>query len=218
MKKEKLFQLGIIALFFFCSCVKKEFSDNVQMNQIFSVPLGQKEVSLAQPDPRLSSSIPGSFGIFYFNDLPYSSGAYFFRHETGFDFNLETSKNKISWISRVDLKIRFENGFPTTSYLQIYQMDQNFIILDSTFTEGMQPVGESKIDAQGQVETPNYIILEVPYENDRLERLKQTRYIVYQLYVRTQREDLVPPRLSGKNKLKVNLAMRLYLNYKLNQL
>ncbi|HPX76048.1 MAG TPA: hypothetical protein PLW77_05645 [Bacteroidales bacterium] len=82
-------------------------------------------------------------------------------------------------ITRALLRVEFNNGFPIEAISQIYITDQNYYILDSVFSSGLeQIIGPAKVDANGRVSDITQKITKIEYNLDRLEKIKGGKYVI----------------------------------------
>ena len=204
-----------IILIFASSCGKTEVADEVVINQAFSLPLGERIMNIEPPSG--ISSTPGIHGTFYYMGRPYQINTLYFQKEEQVDFNID-NPNHIKWLQRVDFILKLENGFPVNSYFQIYLLNAARQITDSVFVEGKQLMEAGKINSLYEVQETSITLAESNFEGDRLSRLKAATFLSYKMYLETSREDGAPLYFTNKSDIKVNMAMRLFLKYNLNEI
>jgi hypothetical protein len=203
------FITGIILLI--TSCSKTEVLDNVVMNQAFSLPLGEKSITI---DPPAAINLNGNF---YYNGRPYRVNSPYFYKVKSIDFNMD-SVSKIDWVQKVDFKVKIENSYPVNSYLQVYLLDANLQMTDSVFAGGLMKTGAGEVNILAEPSVTEVAIFESSFEGERLVHLKTTKYLMYKISMETWREDQATLRLTNLSEVKVNLAMRLFLRYNINEL
>lgn len=203
------FFAGIVILV--TSCSKTEVLDNVVMNQAFSVPLGEKIIAI---DPPTVINLNGNY---FYNGRPYRTNSPYFYKVKSIDFNLDSVSN-IDWIQRVDFKVRIENSYPVNSYLQVYLLDANLQLADSVFAGGLMKTGAGEVNILAEPSESKVMVFESSFEGERLAHLKTTKYLMYKISLETRREDLATLRFTNLSDVKVNLAMRLFLRYNINEL
>jgi hypothetical protein len=196
-------------------CVKdemNELSGNIIMKQNMDLPLGSKIMSIAAPSTQDTSSVPGSFGKYFYNGLPYSCKIPTFKpiYEE-VDLNL-TAKTKPDWIKHLTFNIDVENDYPCIGVLVIYLVDENGEILDKVFGNQGALITEAKTDTKGNVLQSSKKVIEVVYEGSRLDLLKQTKTLIYQATIQSL-FFTSPGRLSDANKFKVTIGAKADLEY-----
>ncbi|MDP4207332.1 MAG: hypothetical protein Q8928_00830 [Bacteroidota bacterium] len=200
------------------SCVTEDFnkvSDNVAIQQSFSIPVSQTTLKYDSFDPALSSNIPGPYGSLYFYTLPFPNNNPFLIKSALVEFNLNDSKNQQQWIKRVDFRILVENNYPADILTQIYLLDANNRPIDSVFVTGPQRVASAQINAQGEAVSPSSQIFDVTFEGTRLDNLKKSNLLLYKIYIATTNKQVNTIRLNGDNQVVINLGARLLLEYNL---
>jgi hypothetical protein len=214
-----LLSLGFTSLMFLLhvSCIKEDvsnISDKVLMHQSFSVPLGLKEVVFDKPSISDTSSIPGMYGSYYYDNRIYPNNVTYFTKTYDIPFTLRDRKEREEWIKRIVFHLLIENNFPTTVYSQVYIYNANGMISDSVFVNGQVLVEAAKVSSLGEVEQSSAKIFDVPFEGSRLEMLKQTTLLVYKGVIQSENGL----KLSEKNDVKINIALQAELEYSLNEL
>lgn len=210
------YSLLVFAIFLAVSCTKKE---DAMINQTFALPMGAKELFLEIPDINTATSTPGTYGTYFFNGRPYKANELFFISEIISDFYID-SPDKLKRITKIDLKIKTENAYPTVPYFQIYLRNEANLIIDSVFTQGPQVLEPGKTDQINDI-SEAFILVVSPdpsFEDTRLEHLKAAKTLLYKAYIKTKKEDNSTAYFSIDNKLNLNLALRLYLEYSSNEL
>lgn len=198
------------------SCSKTEVTDNVVINQAFSLPIGEKELDITQSDWTFATMKPGPYGTFYFNGIPYPINTPLFVKNKAIDFNLDKD-SRSSYVTRMDLIIRIENGFPSNAHMQIYLLDDSQQITDSVFLEENQMIPAGEINSLSEVVKAEQKVYEASFEGDRLARLKNTKSFSYRAAIETRSPYQDTLRFSYLSKIKVNMAVRLFVNYNLNE-
>lgn len=197
--------LVISVMFLFPSCVKTELnsiSDNVRMHQSFSVPLGVKKLDMYAP-PMDTSSIPGIYGTFYYDKLPYP--AIFSSMQANSDeIELNLSNNaQTSWITSFTFSIVCENHFPVKASFKA----------TLNGAAGLTNVlGNDSI----VVDPWGTAIREVPYSKamGNLGILLNSQKMIYKVSVST----LNSPQLDSTNYFKVDVGARIVLDYNIKDL
>lgn len=210
---------AIWLLLWFTSCIKNEvqtLSDNVMMKQSFSIPLGTKELHMDAPSVYDTSSVPGAYGKFYYNGLPYAANSPNFPplYDT-VNLNL-TNKTQVNWITRITFSIVSENSFPSQDSLQVNLLDANGVFLDEAFGNKAVFIDSPPTDANGNVISPTTNITEVVYEGARLDLLKQTKIMQYKVLVSANPQKIL--RLSDANNFKVTIGARIELLYNIKDI
>lgn len=210
------------ALFIFLlgatSCVKNQISDisgNVDLRQSLSVPLGAKTETIPTPSTADTSSIPGRYGKFYYNDLPYPIDSPYFVINDIVALNL-ISKTNTDQIWSVTFSIVLSNSYPTQASVQISLLDANGNFLDRVFENGPQNIDAAETDANGNLIKPSIKIIESVYEDIRLDLLKRARYLNYQVSISTSSSKTI--RLSDKNNFIIDIGTRIGLAYNIKDL
>ena len=206
---------ALLPLVLISSCIKENIgnvSDNVMINQSFSVPLGLREVTLGAPSID-TSSIPGSNGSYYYDGRIYPNDSLYFTKTYNIDFNLQDKRARQEWIKRLMFHLLIENSFPTQVYSQIYIYNASRVPTDSVFANGPVLVNAASVNSQGEIEQSDKLF-DVPFEGDRLAMLKQTALLVYRGTILTQNGI----RLSSKNEVKINIAIQVEVGYNLKDI
>jgi hypothetical protein len=207
------------------SCIKEDVSNlshNITINQSFSIPFGPSSITIDKPLITDTSSIPGKYGSFYYDTNIYPSNSPYFFVTYDMDFNLRDKIAREQWIKRVVFHLLVENSFPTGVYSQVYIYGQdaplgNSTLLDSLFVGGPVLIDAAVLNAQGDIEQTSSDIIDVPFDSIRLAMLEQANLLVYHGKISATGARVNPLRLSGSNKLSVNTALQVELQYNLNE-
>lgn len=204
------------AILLFASCVKKE---DATINQTFALPLGAKELFLDPPNIGTTTLTPGTYGTYFYNGRPYKANKLVFTTQRIVDFSIDSTK-KLNWIKKIDLKIKAENAYPTVSFFQVYLQNDADMITDSVFTQGPQILEPGKTDLNNDISEPFVTVItpDPSFEGLRLEHLKAAKTLLYKSYIKTKNEDNSTAYFSIDNKLSLNLALRLHLEYSSSEL
>jgi archaellum component FlaF (FlaF/FlaG flagellin family) len=203
------------------SCVKEELnaiSKNTLIQQDVSLPIGAKVLRIDKPSVSDTSSIPGLYGSFYYNNLAYSNNNLIFNIIETVDFNLTGVSSKSSWIKKLDLIIYFENGYPTQTFSQLYMVNSNGEIIDKASQDGNIQVDAAETDANWKIINSKTKTITLTYEGAKLEKLKQTTNLYFNGIVLSQNDKNTPIHLSDENQLKINIAVRAHLEYNVNEI
>jgi hypothetical protein len=186
------------------------------MDQSFSLPLGEKELKASTPVPGVTPV--DNYSKYFYLGKPYTLKPQYLQDQLSIDFKMD-SISKIDWIQRIDFKVRFTNKYPVKSRFQIYLLNSFQQVTDSVFTtEAICEAGVldrfTKEVKDSTVSIPNDVI----FEGERLTRLKQTKFLQYKFYLDQASFGSDKVYLNAESKIKVNVAMRLFLKYKLEDL
>jgi hypothetical protein len=209
--------LGLFVVLSFLGCSKTKVLDDVTMDQVFSLPLGEKELSIEEPPLQASTNRPGPFGTFYYNGRPFPVVNFFFHKESGLDFAMDSIK-RLNWIQQLDFKIRVKNTFPSVAYFQVYLLDAGHHITDSVFVSGKQTALAGEVNSLDEVKDTAVSVFEKTFDGERLNRLKHAKFLSYHMFLATKQEDGKELRFTNQSNVRINLAMRLYLKYNINEL
>lgn len=212
MKRPRYFLsfTAFIILLLMFACIKTEKVDD-NMKQTFSIPLGEKSLKIDAP------TIIDNNSKFFYNGKPYRVVGANFRKEEVFDFEMDSiSKNDI--IEGVDFKIRLQNSYPANAFLQIYLLNSASLVIDSFFTGGLKKISAGEVNVLAEPEIVSTTLLDADFHETRYANLQDAKFLKYVFYLEAKREDGAPLRFTNKSDIKVNLAMRLYLQYNLNEL
>ena len=203
------------------SCVKTELqniSENTTLVQDFSVPLIAKEFSIHAPNASDASSIPGTYGSFFYNGLQYPNNMQAFNQNFFVGFNLDDSKGRASMITYLKFHIFIENYFPTKIRTQVLLYNSNYTYSDSLFVNGPLEIDAAAVDANGLVVTPGVKLIDIPYEGKKLDQLKTVNYLFDRSTILTQNANNTPIKLTDKNIIKINIATRIQLDYNIKDM
>lgn len=84
-------------------------------------------------------------------------------------------------IERLAVRLDMRNGFPIEGYGQVYFLDENYQILDSllySYQDRLLPA--ATVDANGRVIDFSRKVSIIEITNDRIEKVKNTKYISYE--------------------------------------
>jgi len=205
IENRKFFILVIFATVI-CSCVKDDLSkisDNINFTQSFSVPIGSYSLPINAPQLSDTSNIGGSYGLYYFDNHPYTNTfEYFALPEEMFDCNLSdtTATNRIK---SIEFSIVINNSFPTQVESQIYMVNANMLLIDQIFSPNSLLVSPSTI-----------YIKQIPMSASQLENLKQTKYLLFQgIVYTTNSNNKQPAYFQSNNTLTVTLGVKINIQY-----
>ena len=205
------------------SCVKTELqniSENTTLVQDFSVPLIAKELAIHAPSPSDTSSVPGPYGSFFYNGLPYPNNdhAFILNPFPFVGFNLDDSKGRASMITYLKFHILIENNFPTNIYTQVLLYNSNYTYYDSLFVSGPLEVEAATVDGNGLVLKPGVKLVDIPFEGKKLDQLKTVNFLLIPSSIMTQNADKTPVKLTDKSTIKVNIATHIQLDYNIKDM
>ena len=211
MRKADYIPIAALAiLLLMVGCFKTDEVDD-NMKQTFSIPLGEKPLKIDAP------TIIDNSSKFFYNGKPYRIVTTNFRKEEMLNFEMDSiTKNDI--IQGVDFKIRIKNSYPANAFLQVYLLNSTKQVIDSFFIDGLQKISAGEVDILAEPDLISTTILDAGFHDARLANLRSTKYLNYVFYLETRREDGAPLKFTSKSDIKINLAMRLYLQYNLNEL
>jgi hypothetical protein len=197
-------------LLLLAGCIKtNEVDDN--MRQTLSIPMGERSLKIDAP------TIIDNNSTFFYNGKPYRITGTNFRKDDNINFDMDSVvKNDV--IQGVDFKIRFQNSYPANAFLQIYLLNATKQVTDSFFLKGMEKIPAGEVNALSEPDIIATTVLDAQFHDERLTRLINARSLHYVFYLETKRGDGAPLKFTNKSDVKINLAMRLYLQYNLNEL
>lgn len=203
--------LSILAtILLIAGCVKTDEVDD-NMKQTFSIPLGEKSLKIDAP------TIIDNSSTFFYNGKPYRIIGTNFRKDDDLDFEMDSiTENDI--IQGVDFKIRLQNSYPANAFLQVYLLNAAKQVTDSFFVKGLEKIPAGEVNALSEPDIITTTVLDAQFHGERLTRLLSTKFLHYVFYLETKRQDGAPLKFTSKSDMKINLAMRLYLQYNLNEL
>lgn len=222
MLKDKFIYLSIAFLLFnsviIQSCIDEDLSnisDNVLVRQELSLPMGPRSIKLKDFLLRDTSNVPGTFGSFYYNGYKYPLSIATFFARDYVNFNLSSSSSKVEWIKRLILRIAIENSFPTSAKVQFY-LNQNSVVTDSVFLNGPVNIYAASVKPDGTLIDKSVQVYDIPFEGDRLTRLKQSELLISSAWIDMQNPQVYPIRLSAQTYIQLNLAAQMLLEYNIN--
>lgn len=119
-------------------------------------------------------------------ELPlWGHASYFVLQDT---FNLDLSDvfksaDEITW---VNFRFNIDNGMPTEVGTQVYFTDSLYNIIDSVFTpDNMQIIESGILDGAGKVVQATHKTTDVKYTKDRIDNLKNVKYVFVRGYIHT---------------------------------
>jgi hypothetical protein len=207
------------------SCIKEDISNlsnNILINQSFSIPFGPSDIAIPAPLITDTSSKPGRYGSFYYNNNIYPNNFTYFTTSYTINFSLHDKQSREDWIKRIVFHLLGTNGFPTAVYSQVYIYGQNVYqdggsIVDSVFVNGPVLLEPASVNSQGDIEQSTSTIFDVPFEGTRLAMLKHAALLVYTGKVLSTGGKYSPIRLTDKNKININIAFQVDLQYNLQK-
>lgn len=201
---------ALAVLLLIVGCFKTDEVDN-KMKQSFSIPLGEKPLKIDAP------TIIDNNSKFFYNGKPYRIVTTNFRKEEMLNFEMDSiTKNDI--IRGVDFKIRIKNSYPANAFLQVYLLNSTKQVIDSFFVDGLQKISAGEVDILAEPDLISTTILDASFHDEKLTNLRNTKYLNYVFYLETKRQDGAPLKFTSKSDMKINLAIRLYLQYNINEL
>lgn len=210
--------LYLVVVLGLSSCAKDQLNDisgDVVLKQSLSMSLGSKDMSISAPMVADTSSVPGSFGSYYYNGLPYSCQKPIFEpiYEE-VPFNL-TENQKSESIKKITFQVAVENNYPSGAVLEIYVIDGDGKVLDQVFGKSGMTYTEAQTDSKGNVTIPAKKITAIVYEGDRLKVLMTAKYLIYQTTIQEIFFEKTV-RLSDANKFKVDIGVQAEIERKAN--
>ncbi len=101
------------------------------------------------------------------------------------DFADDFDKGKpLNWVK---FRLNVDNGMPAKVGIQVYFDDSVHNVLDSMFTttEQMEVIPSAQVDANYIVVGPTHKTTDIFYPRERIDKIKNTKYIRFRGYVRT---------------------------------
>ena len=209
-----LLSIGVGLILLLCNgCVKQEFnqvSNNVVINQSFSVPIGTRTFTLDAPDSLNASVVPGLYGFFSLDGFQYTNDQLWFDlyHDT-IPFALSDTKHS-DWIKSVVITPVFGNTFPTKVNMQVVMLDAGKSAMDALFKP--DPL---TINAATNVVEKNDTLSSI-----RLEYLKHTKYLVFQGQVCSKQSanDAGIIQFTSRQTIVVKIGLQVNLQYNIKDL
>jgi hypothetical protein len=214
IKKDHLWSCIILglSLFLASSCIDRDFrnmSDPVVVDQDVSVPLGPVTFKLDPPLVSDTSSQPGRYGLYYYSGFPYPNNSVYFHLTNVFNFDLNDKNGKSDFIKSLSMVVTVKNFFPSSAYVQVYLIDGSRA--DFLFQSGETLLKQGITDANGDVIASTDTMLTIPFEDNKLTLLKQTKSLYYSCKVSTMINGQPAIRFSDKDYLQISIGMRMKL-------
>jgi hypothetical protein len=112
-------------------------------------------------------------------------------------------KNK-NPLKRAILRVEINNGFPIEALGQLYFADENYNILDSVFASHDERIfSAANVDVNGKVISASKKITKIECDLDKLNRLKNAKYMIYNVSANTTNSD-------------TETAIKIYKEYKMS--
>jgi hypothetical protein len=219
--KVNLFSLVFSSIFLFAGCINEDFDNtfsNIELTPEYSLPLGSDEYTLQTDFSGHGSSIPGSLGTIYFDDIPYPlyPPAYFLRDEIkSIDLDLNVLIN--DHIESFAFHVYIKNSYPTDITSQIYLLNDQKNLIDSVFPQGPLFINGAQINASGRVTHENIQTIDVSFK-DRLAKVKQTKYYSIHSIINAQKQGIDTVRFYSTSKVVLNTGARIKFHYMSNEL
>ena len=119
-------------------------------------------------------------------ELPLWGHASYFVLQDTFDLNLQDMFDNTDEISWVNFRFNIDNGMPTEVGTQVYFTDSLYNIIDSVFTpDNMQIIESAVLDGAGKVAQATHKTTDVKYTKDRIDNLKDVKYVFVRGYIHT---------------------------------
>jgi len=109
-----------------------------------------------------------------------------------FDF-LDFYEDNPDEIKKLTFRLNFTNGFPVNLNSQIYFTDENYSVLDSLFTDHKVVSAGEDTNNNGKVNPVQNEPLNVVFTSDKIDNIRNSKYIIIWGQVNTTNSDQVPP-------------------------
>ncbi|MBN2681949.1 MAG: hypothetical protein JXR58_05540 [Bacteroidales bacterium] len=117
-------------------------------------------------------------------ELPlYGNAKYWLLQDTA-DLDFSALYEDLDIIDWINFRLVAENGMPTEARLQVYFVDSNYVMVDSLISNELI-IQSGGLDAAGKVVSPTTLVTNMRYEHDRIQNLKDVKYILYSGTVNT---------------------------------
>lgn len=125
------------------------------------------------------------------------------------EYSFEIADQDTSLINRLNygqLKVLLNNGYPLSSDIQIYVLDESLTLIDSLFSERQVISG---LGANTQAADTNFSssTILVPLDQDKLDRLETGKNLLLDVYLSTTDQQVIS--LSSKSKISYKIAVEL---------
>ena len=108
-------------------------------------------------------------------------------------------------------KVIFENSFPIDIDGQMYFVDDDGVVLDSLFEQGPTLLPSGQLDGQGDVTAATVTTLEIPFEADRLARIRAATQLDVDAKFASPDMPAGPLSIYGYNNLVIKMGARVIL-------
>lgn len=141
-------------------------------------------------------------------ELPlYGNAKYWLLQDTA-DFDFSEFVEDADIVDWVNFRLVAENGMPTEADLQVYFVDSNYVVVDSLITN--EAIIESGVlDASGKVTQASTLVTNMRYEHDRLQNLRDVKYIFYRGTINTTNAATDLVRFYSYYKLDISLGAQI---------
>jgi hypothetical protein len=210
----------IVAGIILPACVNEDFENtfnNTAIKTEWSLPIGITEYKLSTSDFSGSSSdVPGSCGINYFNDLPFTQNNPYYERNDQQNLDIDVNNFINDNIESLSFRINIYNSYPTDVSSQIYLYADGHLLLDSVFKEGPKLISGGITDTSGRIVAEKYEMFDIPF-NDRMEAIKQARTYKIHSKISTRKTGLKYIRFYDTSRIKIYTGVRALFHIKANQ-
>lgn len=124
----------------------------------------------------------------------------------------ELDLSSLDDVASATFKVIFENSFPIDIDGQMYFVDDEGLVLDSLFEQGTVLLPSGQLDSQGNVTSATVTTLEIPFEADRLARIRAATQLDVDAKFASPDTPAVPLSIYDYNNLVVKMGAKVVLN------
>lgn len=202
-------------------CVNEDFNDTFDKTHLkpeYSIPLGASTYSIREDFNIPGSSIPGSKGLVYYNDVPYPINSVYFEHIDTLNFTFNLNAKWIENAERISFRLYTESTLPTPVIMQIYFLDGNKNIVDSISASGPVQINNGRTNNDGQVTSPGISSFDFPLTRDQINQFTNIAYYFSKSYIQVAKPGQDAVRFYETSQIVYHVGLRIKLNIGLDQL
>ena len=198
------------------SCYDKDFldiSDSVRWHPSFSLPVGSSTFEVnnffaSLIDTTILNALD-SFPVEFNDSLMFVYQEKIPLEIDSLNYSFEDITDEYDKIDSMLFRVCVENGFPTNAEIQIYLADSADNIIDSLFTvPSSNFFPPAKFDADEKVIEPSIGTVDIPFNRERLDNVKNAKNILFNVNISVTNDDITTVKFYSSYNILVKLGVR----------
>jgi hypothetical protein len=211
----------IFVIMLVSGCISEDIEETLSNTTIrpeYSLPVGHLTYAIGNDFSGPGSSVPGIYGIDFYNNIPYPVNSPHIYKEELQNFNFQLSNNAYRNIESLSFRVVYLNSLPTEVVTQIYLLDLAQNVTDSVNHNGKIIIPAAITDQEGIVISPKTTIYDFPFTKVQIDNFPNIGYYFTQSYISTLSAGNDSVKFFSTSQLDVQIGMCIKMKISINSL